>query len=415
MAVCLWLPTFELRLELVRSPELDATSVALLAPGEGATRAIWQVSERASMSGVLPGQRISEAVGLCPSLTLLEADPTHYKATEQAMVESLSNVSPILEPTGNGRMFIGMDGLGRLYGSPPNQLRTIYEALLRIFPRALVANVRVGMAPGKFGAWVAAVASRPGKPRIIEEQDLGEFLAPCSVAALPVEGLIIQRLQRLGVTTLGGLSRFEEANLIRQFGLQGRDALAWARGERIDHVYPLYRPKPIRASMDFPTPIGQTETLHGAILRLLEQGLARPTRKGRGILGVRMGACLESGGSWEIDIVLREPSSAPQTIAAPLRARMALQPPPRAVESLFVEFYRFGPATSQTQLFDRRDAKGRGAEGRSLSEGIVPPSLRDAVRELKLKIGYSPLFRVVEMDPWSRIPERRHALLNFDP
>ena len=33
-ALCLWLPTFELRLELVRSPDLDATSVALLSSGE---------------------------------------------------------------------------------------------------------------------------------------------------------------------------------------------------------------------------------------------------------------------------------------------------------------------------------------------------------------------------------------------
>src|SRR5688572_8927705 len=37
-ALCLWLPTFELRLELMRSPELDSTSVALLAPGESTRR-----------------------------------------------------------------------------------------------------------------------------------------------------------------------------------------------------------------------------------------------------------------------------------------------------------------------------------------------------------------------------------------
>ena len=43
------------------------------------------------------------------------------------------------------------------------------------------------------------------------------------------------------------------------------------------------------------------------------------------------------------------------------------------------------------------------------------PALRDAVKELKLRLGHSPLFRVVEVDPWSRIPERRHALLSFDP
>jgi DNA polymerase-4/protein ImuB len=37
------------------------------------------------------------------------------------------------------------------------------------------------------------------------------------------------------------------------------------------------------------------------------------------------------------------------------------------------------------------------------------------VRELKLRLGHSPLYRVVEVDPLSRIPERRHALLSFDP
>jgi DNA polymerase-4/protein ImuB len=51
----------------------------------------------------------------------------------------------------------------------------------------------------------------------------------------------------------------------------------------------------------------------------------------------------------------------------------------------------------------------------SMEEGMVPPTLQEAVRELKLKLGFSPLYRVVEMDPWSRIPERRYALLNFEP
>ena len=74
-ALCAWLPTFELRLELVRTPELDSTSVALLSPGENTRRTLWQVSERASIAGVQPGQLISQAVALCPSLTLLEPDP----------------------------------------------------------------------------------------------------------------------------------------------------------------------------------------------------------------------------------------------------------------------------------------------------------------------------------------------------
>ena len=63
----------------------------------------------------------------------------------------------------------------------------------------------------------------------------------------------------------------------------------------------------------------------------------------------------------------------------------------------------------------RADAGGRAAEGRTLTGGGIPGALRAAVRELKLRLGHSPPYRVVELDPWSRIPERRHALLNFDP
>ena len=128
-----------------------------------------------------------------------------------------------------------------------------------------------------------------------------------------------------------------------------------------------------------------------------------------------MGARLEGGGSWQIDVVLKEPTGTPDAIARPLKAKMALSPPHKAVESLFVEFFRFGPQASQAGLFGRRSTTGRASEGHVLSSGSIPSALRDAVRELKLRIGYSPLYRVVEMDPWSRIPERRHALLSFDP
>ena len=37
------------------------------------------------------------------------------------------------------------------------------------------------------------------------------------------------------------------------------------------------------------------------------------------------------------------------------------------------------------------------------------------VRHLKVRYGQSPLQRVVEVEPWSRIPERRHALMDYDP
>ena len=52
-------------------------------------RTIWQVSERAAIAGVLPGQQVSQAISLCPALTLLEPDPSHYDTDRLIYVESV--------------------------------------------------------------------------------------------------------------------------------------------------------------------------------------------------------------------------------------------------------------------------------------------------------------------------------------
>lgn len=414
-ALCLWLPTFELRLELVRSPGLDATSVALLAPSEGVRRTVWQVSERAAEAGVRPGMLVSQAISLCPGVTLLEPDPAHYAAAGEELLEALTGVSPVVEPVEPGRILVGMDGLERLYGPPRRQIDEAFRALFRVLPSPLVAATRAGWAPGTFGAWVAAVAARPGMPVVVSHRELPGFLAGRPVSSLPVPPLVIQRLERLGVDTLGALARFPEAALVSQFGRVGREALELATGRRIDPVRPVHRPRPVRVSLDFALPTGQAGALHGALDRLVERGLSRPERRGRSVRGVRLTGRLEGGGSWEVESILREPAALRERIAFPLRSRMVLSPPPRAVEALVLEFFDFGPPAAQEGLFHRGEATGREEGGRTLAEGEVPAALREAVRELKLKLGHSPLYRVVEVEPWSRIPERRHALLPFDP
>jgi hypothetical protein len=104
-----------------------------------------------------------------------------------------------------------------------------------------------------------------------------------------------------------------------------------------------------------------------------------------------------------------------ETLSFSLRNRVSLFPPPRALESLFVEFFDFGAPLLQNDLFQRKEEGGRPVGGTSLAAGRISRALEEAIRELTLKIGYSPLYRVVEVDPLSRIPERRHALLGLEP
>ncbi len=364
--------------------------------------------------------RVSRAVSLCSSLTLLEPDPTHYGATTKELLGVLETVSPIVQTARRQGVFhVGMDGLERLYGSPRTQVNGVLHTLLEVLPRPLVAAIRVGRAPGLFGAWVAAASACPGSPVLVAEGELTCFLAPHPISALPIPEEMpeemLERLERLDVRTLGSLAELPPSALMRHFGPAGREARALARGERIDPVRPLHRPQPIRVSLDFPSPVGEREALHRGLDRLLERGLNRPERRERSIRGIRIGGYLEEGGSWEIEATLREPSARRESLAFPLRSRIALSPPPRSVESLFVEFFDFGAPAAQNDLFQRAEAGGRSAEDGSLATGRISRALREAVQELTLKLGHSPLYRVVEVDPWSRIPERRHALLTLEP
>ena len=54
-------------------------------------------------------------------------------------------------------------------------------------------------------------------------------------------------------------------------------------------------------------------------------------------------------------------------------------------------------------------------EGLFVAKGRRRAQLEEALRQLKARFGQSPVYHVVEVEPWSRIPERRLALIDYDP
>ncbi|MDE2878032.1 DNA polymerase Y family protein [Candidatus Palauibacter soopunensis] len=417
MALCLWWPGFELELERVRTPSLADQPLAL--PTLGDRRRIEMGCALAASFGVEPGMIVSQAVALCPSLILCEPDPDVHDAARDRVLEVLHRWSPVVErSTERGRMFVGVDGLERLYGPPRRQVARLRARLEALSPW-LASSARIGCAPGKFAAWVAARSAgsagsgRPGAAVCVAPADLAAFLALQPVDVLPVSPRTVERLKRLGVRRLGQLVRMPEPALVSQFGADGRRALAWARGTRIDRVRPEAPARPIRVALDFPSPIGQLELLHAALDRLIGRALEHPRRRGKSVRGLRVSASLEDGGSWSIRAIAREPTSEPERLGAFLRSRIALDRPRRAVETLRLELFRFGPASAQAGLFDPREGASRALGSLETKDGELLPALRRAARLLRLRLGGAALFRVLELEPNSRIPERRHALMEL--
>lgn len=410
-AICCWVPLFPLRCEERQRPELSHHPTALLSTTD--TRRLWQVSSIARRAGVRSGMTVSQAIGLCPSLILREPDPVHYDEEFTRLLLTLESVSPVIEPVELGRVFVGVDGLEGLYGGPESQLKTITRVLSSSFVSAAeglggwAAAARLGWARGKFTAWVAATRAKPGAPAVVSNAERVEFLGNQPVAVLPIGTDTHRRLWQLGLETLADVARLPEAAMISQFGAEGRRAWQLAAGSTLDPVVGRERPEPIVMALDFPDPVADRAMLSHALDKLIDRALGHPQRVGWRVQTVRARAELAHSASWLTEVTLKDPSADRARIAAPLNVRLEQNPPTGAVEHLAVEFLSFARGTDELQLF-ARDATSTARAGQRRA-------LHAAAREIKNRFKRSLLYHVVEVQPWSRIPERRYALIDFEP
>lgn len=266
---------------------------------------------------------------------------------------------------------------------------------------------KLGWARGKFPAWVATTRARPGEPVVVAEDKLAEFIAVQRIGALPLEQETHRRLWQLGLRKLSDLVALPEQAVVAQFGREGRMAWRLAAGMISEPVTGKESPQPIRASMHFPAPIADRAILANTIGKLTEQALRHPRRTDWRVRSVRVRAGLEHDGSWMIDATLKNPSASKKHITEPLTTKLDQAPPTGGVEHLTVEFTAFVRGTKELQLF-ARDAAAAARTGRRRA-------LRWAVREIKTRLRRPLLHHIIEVHPWSRIPERRYALIDFDP
>jgi len=425
-AACCWIPLFALRCEAARRSEPGSPPQpgALLSPED--PRRLWQVSPLARHAGVKPGMTVSQAIGLCAALKLYEPDPVHYDEQFARLLAALAHVSPVVEPAELGLAYVGTDGLEGLYGTPEKiveviQVRSV-ECGMRNFSEESFASrnshlhsafpiphsaLRLGWGKGKFVAWVAATRANPGGAVIVHPGEEGKFLFFQPLAVLPLDPDTHRRLRQLGLKTLGHLAALPEDAIVSQFGRTGRRLWRLAAGLTAEPVIGRPTPEPITATLTFFSPVAEREMLAHALDQLVARALRDPRRSGWRVQVVRARAELEHGASWLVEATLKDPTADRERVAAPLKTRLEQAPPVGAVERLAVEFTAFAPGTAELQLF-ARDASAAARAGRRRA-------LTSAAQEIKLRLKRSYLYHVIEVQPWSRLPERRYALIDYEP
>lgn len=393
--IAVLLPRFELSIAagggaaLLRGP-------AALAPEPGSGQAIGEVSPAAEAFGVRAGMAMGEALARCPRLALVPPDPAGVAEAWEALLGRLEGVGAAVAPERPGLVCFAADGLRGLHGGS-------VRGVLAAATRALRRPARIGAAPGSFCALAAATRARIGRPAIVDGgvAEARSHLAPLEVSLLGLRArtaLMVEPLERLGVATLGELAALPRSAVADRFGRPGLEAHALASGQDVP-PRPRRAPEALRESLELPEAASGPQLEH-ALGLLVERVLARRERRGRTLRAVALSAILVEGGTWRERVTFRESLADPTRMRLALAARLALLPAPAEALRLVVE--SFGPpVTDQRALFDEA-AAARGAR------------LREAVRQTRALAGADATLRVVEVDPGSRVPERRSILAPYE-
>jgi protein ImuB len=393
MIACLLIPGFELRAALRERPAL-ALRPAALGPAPGGEPLLGPVTAAGEAAGVQPGMRLGEALSLCPELALVEQDPATAEHEWELLLKRLEDSGFAVESAAVGCVYFETSGIERLYGGLELALK---RALAAVGP---AWDARVGAAERRFAALAAANVARSGQALVVSDRKTREFLAPLPLTLLPVDPERREELEELGVRRLGQLAGLPGAAVAERLGPDGRRAWSLARGEKRGKVRARKVAAELAETLEFPEAVANELTLRRALGALLDRLLARPERGGRTVRKLALSAKLVGGGSWRRTVTLRDATAASDRLRTALGPKLAELPAP--VTRLGLEVVELAHSTGQQLELVRAEGLELRAQ---LSEGL---------RQVRAGAGSGAVCSVVEVAPWSRIPEQRALLVPRD-
>lgn len=397
------IPDFAVAVERMDHPEFAGRPVVVGgAPEE--KKVVLACSAEARAEGISAGSQIRSVLARVPTAIIVEARHARYEQVADAINLALANLSPWVEPVQPGETFVGLDGLLSIHGSEEALAAALHQAAVRAIgsPAPELAQVLVGVASGKFGARVAALLAEPARPRVVAPDGLARFLAKLPIRTLPVSADMQRRLRLFGVRKLGDLVRLPLSAVQAQFGPEGRHAWELASGVDDEPLRPIDYPVEMSDKFTFEQPVITIDVVL-LVTRQLVERMVRSKRFGyRAARGLTFQAKMVNGQIWERQAAFREPLTDSRRMLLALHGKLGSFVPAAPIEELRITLTDLcAEGGTQTRL--------------PMAEKVhqLEP-LRDAIDQLRSRFGFNPIAKIVEVEPWSRIPERRMALMTYD-
>ena len=258
------LDAFYASVESLKDPSLKGKPV--IVGGVGGRGVVSSASYEARVFGVRSAMPTVRARRLCPDGVFVPPDFTAYQAHSNRFREVLLSFTPLVEPISLDEAFLDVAGAERLFGPP----ETIAARIRADVEREVGVTCSVGVAPTKFVAKLASDGCKPDGMLVVPAEGVLDYLEPLPVDRLwGVGEKTGDTLGRMGIRTIGDLSRTPQAILSRLLGEQSATHL-WQLSHGIDDrdVVPYEPPKSVGHEETFEHDLDDDEEILRELLAL---------------------------------------------------------------------------------------------------------------------------------------------------
>ncbi|ABA90364.1 DNA polymerase IV [Syntrophotalea carbinolica DSM 2380] len=265
---------FYASVEQLDSPELKGQPVVV--GGHRSRGVVCACSYEARTFGIHSAMPMSRALRLCPQAIVQPVRMARYQEISRQVFDIFGRYTDLVEPLSVDEAFLDVTASRRLFGEGWD----IAEKIRRDVRDELGLPISAGIAPNKFLAKLASEQAKPdGVFQVPERVD--DFLLSLPLKRLwGVGPVLLKSLQKMGLRTVADLRHMDRADMERCFGQAGERLIQLAHGEDERPVEPQRSLKSIGHEDTFDQDIFERETMHVALLDLVERVAARLRKHG---------------------------------------------------------------------------------------------------------------------------------------
>ncbi len=253
------------------NPELKKVPMAVVGDMEARKGIVLAKNELAKAYGVVTAETVWAAKRKCPNLTLVSPHKDIYSHYSKKFRNICYEFTDMVEPFGIDECYLDVTDSSSLFGDGI----TIAESLRKKVKEELGLTVSIGVSFNKAFAKLGSDYKKPDAVTVISKENYADFINDMPVESLLlVGGEIKKRLNRMGIKTIGELSRENRNLLVEALGKMGGTIYDYANGlddSVVEKYNTKHKLKSVGNGNTFPKNISSCEELFSEFMKLCEE------------------------------------------------------------------------------------------------------------------------------------------------